>query len=85
MEPRILLAMSPHNDKTLAVRSDDRETGKPWETSTEDATFHEVLVRQKVLSYVLHAPPKIPSQGIPHVWRIVFCASRHGVIVSDHL
>ena len=61
MEPRILLAMPPHNDKTLAICSDAWEAGKPLEASAENTTLHEVLVRQEVLSYFLHVSPEVLS------------------------
>ena len=84
MELRILFAMLPHDDKTLTVRSDAREAGKPLEASTKDATLHEMLARQEMLSHFLHVSPKEFSQRIPHVNREVFGSCRHGVYVLDH-
>ena len=53
--------MSPHNDKTLAARGDVWEAGKPLEASTKNATLHEVLIWQEVLSHFLHISPEVLS------------------------
>ena len=53
--------MPPHNDKTLAICSDVWEAGKPLEASAENATLHEVLIRQEVLSHFLHVSPEVLS------------------------
>ena len=50
---RIRLSMFPHDDKTFALAGDVREAGEPLETSSKDATFHEMLIRHEMLSNFL--------------------------------
>ena len=82
---RILLSVFPHDDKTFALGGYVWKTGEPLETSTKNATFHEMLIRQEMLSNFLHASPKVLSEGIPHICWIVLRSGWHGVNVPDHL
>ena len=56
-----------------------------WKPPRKNATLHEVLVWQKVLSQFLQVPSEILSQDVPHACRVVLRSSRHGVNVFDHL
>ena len=81
----MLLSVSPHDDKAFAVGGDVWEVCEPLEATSKDATFHEVLVRQEVLTDFLHVSSEVLSQETPHVPRIVLRPSRHGVSMLDHL
>ena len=61
MEARILFARLPHNDKPFAFCGNAWETGKPLESSTENATLHKVLVWQEVLSQFLQVSSEVLS------------------------
>ena len=77
--------MSPHDHKALALRGSVQEVGKALEASTKNATLHEVLIRQEMLSNFLQISPEVLSQSIPHVHRIILRSCRHGVNMSNHL
>ena len=77
--------MFPHDDKTFAVGGNVWKTGEPLETSAKNATVHEMLVRQEMLSNFLHVSPKVLSESIPHICRIVLRSGWHRINVLDHL